>query len=486
MATQTPAHARHLARRLAMQALYQWEIAGTTPAELKAQYRESAQDRLQEADLEYFSALLTGILERVSELDSLIAPVSNITPDRLSKVELALLRLGSYELLTQLSIPAAVIIDEAVKLSKTFGAEQGYRYVNAVLDKLALQVRPDIQATRQTPSSSGEFDLIQQIRHALREQPSAAGSLPAIGDDAAVLSLSPNKELVISSDLFVSDIHYPAFLPAAETARHCLSAGLSDLAAMGASPLAMTLAVSSRSRQWVIDLIAGCVDVIKACRAPLVGGDLSEGPNSLCVTVLGELDKGKALTRSGAADGDDIWLSGHTGEAAAGLILLKEKEAGVEDRISTKAHNHLIRRFCQPNVRIELGTSLVGRASAAIDISDGLLADLGHLLTASGLGGELKLNELPVSSELREFLSVHPECNAKELTLAGGDDYELCFTAAPGHREQIRQLGKQLKVALHCIGSVCQEKNIRLSPEYCLSGHSGYQHFRSKEKVKNP
>lgn len=315
-----------------------------------------------------------------------------------------------------------------------------------------------------------EFDLINSIQTALAGQRQLTGSLPVSGDDCAVLAIHPDKELAVSSDIYLAGVHFPANLDGTSIAQHCLSAALSDLAATGAKPLAMTLAVSAKDSDWIADLIPGCVNIVEIYDLALVGGDLSCGPESLCVTVMGEVDRAMALSRAGAKPDDDIWLSGYTGEAAAGLRLLQDSN----NELSAEWQQPLIKRFCLPDVRIHLGLALIGVASAAIDVSDGLQQDLGHLLKASKVGAYLYPEAVLTSRPLQEFLAMQPT-QTIDFTLQGGDDYELCFTTRPGCRTQLAEISNRLGVPLSRIGKVQADQTIFWPEGTCVA--TGYKHF---------
>lgn len=319
-----------------------------------------------------------------------------------------------------------------------------------------------------------EFDLIARIQSATEGLQPIAGSLAMPGDDCAVMQLAAGKELVVSSDLYIAGVHFPANLDGADIARHCLSGAISDLAAMGASPLAMTLAVSAHAASWIEALIPGCTDVIKDYRIALVGGDLSQGPESLSVTVIGQIAEKTALKRSDAEAGDDLWISGCLGEAAAGLRLLMAADEG--GALPAKYRDLLIKRFTAPEARIDLGLALVGIASAAIDISDGLLADLGHLLKASKLGARLFPDAIPVSGALKVFADTYPAQTAMDFILQGGDDYELCFTAPAKWRNRIEETASRFDFLLSRIGTIEADPGLRWPDNFAAPAAGGYRH----------
>lgn len=318
-----------------------------------------------------------------------------------------------------------------------------------------------------------EFGLIARIQAATATLPTLAGTLPVSGDDCAVFSLPAGTELAVSSDIYVAGVHFPAALAPADIARHCLGAALADLAATGALPMAMTLMISAEQDSWVEALLPGCVDVAKRYKVSLIGGDLSTGEACLGVTVLGQVAQGKALSRAGAMPHEDIWLSGYTGEAIAGLRLLTTSD---RPALSAQDESRLLARFCRPDVRIDLGCALLGLASAAIDISDGLVADLSHVLKASQLGAKIFPENIHVSAALQAFCA-GSEAKARALSLYGGDDYELCFTAPTQHRARINDIGNSLGIELRCIGVTREKPGLEWPAGFVAKSNTGYRHF---------
>ena len=292
-------------------------------------------------------------------------------------------------------------------------------------------------------TSPGEFDLI--ARYFARPTPSA---VLGPGDDCALLQPTPGMQLAITTDLLVAGTH---FFPDTDPGRlgwKSLAVNLSDLAAMGATPRWITLAgaLPGVDEAW----IAAFADGFFACAAEygvdVVGGDTTRGPLSLCITALGEVAPGAALRRDGARSGDLIWVSGRPGLAALGLAHLQGRVSLPEPwpRLCVAALE-------KPRPRVALGLALRGLASAAIDVSDGLLADLGHIARRSGCAAELQLVQLPhlpkgeqYDADLRRI--------ALECQLTGGDDYELCFTTPPEQAQAIAQLAARLELPLWHIG----------------------------------
>ena len=277
-----------------------------------------------------------------------------------------------------------------------------------------------------------EFALIDRffrrpVRHAVL----------GVGDDAAIVRPAPGHELVMSTDMLVAGTHFFPEDDAEDLGWKTLAVNLSDIAAMGAQPRWALLAVAlpSASEAWLEKFTRGLFACAEAFGVELIGGDTTRGARDLCVTIIGEVPFGQALLRSGAHLYEDIWVSGMPGRAALGLAHLQGRIELAEPALSV-----CLSALRRPQPRVELGLALRGLASAAIDVSDGLLADLGHLLTASRLAATLKFDSLP------------PPGMERDAYLAGGDDYELIFTASPEHRPVIQNLSERLALPLTRIG----------------------------------
>lgn len=316
-----------------------------------------------------------------------------------------------------------------------------------------------------------EFDLIK--RYFTRATP---GATLGVGDDAALLRIADGMELAVSTDMLVSGTH---FLPDADPfllGHKTLAVNLSDLAAMGATPRWATLALSmpSADENWLQGFSEGFFALADEHGVELIGGDTTRGPLNLCVTIMGEVPQGKALRRSGAQAGDDIWVSGSLGEAALCLAHLQGKITLPEDvRLSCIASLH------QPQPRVALGLALRGIANSAIDVSDGLLADLGHILESSNMAAEVRFDRLPMPSLPNSCGDEMLEL-AKRCVLAGGDDYELCFTVPVAHRVQIEMLAERLRLPLSRIGNIVSGHGckVRASDGSVMTiKESGYDHF---------
>ena len=312
-----------------------------------------------------------------------------------------------------------------------------------------------------------EFDLIK--RYFTRTTPSA---ILGVGDDAALLRIADGMELAVSTDMLVGGTHFFPGTDPYQLGHKTLAVNLSDLAAMGATPRWATLALSlpNADENWLRRFSTGFFALAEEHGVELVGGDTTRGPLNLCVTIMGEVPKGKALRRSGARAGDDVWVSGTLGVAALGLAHLQGKIALPEnDRLSCLAALH------QPQPRVALGLALRDIARSTIDISDGLLADLGHILESSGVGAELQFAAIPKvkAHDLDESLLRH-------CVLSGGDDYELCFTAPAARSGEIDAIALKLQLPLTRIGSINagQGCTVRTAEGGVLKiRESGYDHF---------
>jgi len=255
----------------------------------------------------------------------------------------------------------------------------------------------------------------------------APGVVTGIGDDGAVFRPAPGRDQVQVIDTLVAGVHFPPSTGASDIGYRAVAVNLSDVAAMGAEPRCMTLAITlpPTDEEWLADFADGLFRAASEHDVALIGGDTTRG-DQLVVTVhiTADIEAGQALLRSGASVGDSIFVSGTVGDAAAGLALV---ERGQHD-------DFLVRRFLRPSARVALGRRLVGCATAAIDISDGLAGDLGKLLAASGVGGEIEVERLPLSAAMKTRFD---EQERSGFAVTGGDDYELCFTARPAAVEAI-------------------------------------------------
>ncbi len=296
-----------------------------------------------------------------------------------------------------------------------------------------------------------------------------------VGDDAALVRVREGKELVAAADMLLAGRHFFHDDDPAGVGHKALAVNLSDLAAMGATPrwALLSIALPEADERWIEAFARGFFALADEHGVALVGGDTTRGPLTLAVTVLGEVERGTALRRRGARVGDDVWVSGTLGDAALALAHLRREIALAPQEVAA-----LLPRLHRPTPRLALGRALRGRAHAAIDVSDGLLADLGHILEASGgVGAEIELAALPVSAMVRAHLE---QAAVRQAVLAGGDDYELCFTADPGERRAIQALGRRLGLGLTRVGRITAEAGMVVRDAEGRPVHwegKGFDHF---------
>lgn len=313
-----------------------------------------------------------------------------------------------------------------------------------------------------------EFDLIRQIQEAVtRSAESGAGVKLGIGDDAAVLEIPAGHHLVAATDTLNAGTHFPLETNPADVAHKCLAVNLSDLAAMGAAPCwaLLSLSLPEADPQWLQSFIRGFQSLAQEHGVVLVGGDTTSGPLSVCLTALGVVEQGRQLQRDGARPGDLLVVSGTIGGAARVLELLRDGR--------TETDRSLLDR---PQPRVKLGRALVGHANACIDISDGLMADLGHIVQASACSARIDLARLPFADLLADL----DEDSRWNCQLSGGDDYELLFTLPRRHEKKLTRWQRQLGVDLTVIGEIDEGEDIR-----CVTPggrefeprNTGFEHF---------
>ncbi len=295
-----------------------------------------------------------------------------------------------------------------------------------------------------------------------------------IGDDAAILAVDDDTEVVTSVDMLVGGQHFPEDMHPSDIGYRALAVNLSDMAAMGAEPAWVTLALSlpDTRADWLAAFAAGFFELADEFGVALVGGDTVRGPLALSVQISGLVAAGSALRRDGAAPGDRVFVTGSPGEAAAGLALWQR---GI--RQAQGPAEKLLRRFKRPLPRVAEGRALAGIASACIDISDGLSLDLGRVATASGAGAIIELENLPVSDALAE---VADPAQARKYILAGGDDYELCFTVAEENLHALQRRTRSWGCVVTEIGEVCDQPGLfaRFDGAVEPLEQEGFDHFR--------
>jgi thiamine-monophosphate kinase len=322
-----------------------------------------------------------------------------------------------------------------------------------------------------------EFDLIKQyfIRDVRADRQLASRATLGIGDDCALLTPSPGMQMAISSDMLVEGRHFFAGADARMLGHKCLAVNLSDLAAMGARPIAFTLALAlpAADPDWLAGFSRGLFELADEFDCELIGGDTTRGPLTICITIFGELAPGQALRRDAALAGDDVWISGTLGDARLALAGLQGELVLQPATLALAAP-----RMHTPAPRVALGRALAGAglAHAALDISDGLAGDLGHILAASNVGATLDADALPAGPAL----ATRDRALRRQFTSAGGDDYELCFTAAPRHRAAIAEAAAASATAVTRVGVIEAAPGLRFvdadGRPLALS-KAGFDHF---------
>lgn len=316
-----------------------------------------------------------------------------------------------------------------------------------------------------------EFNIIEKYF----TRPSKNADL-GVGDDAALIQICTGHQLAVSADMLVAGTHFFANCPAYFVGWKSLAVNISDMAAMGATPKWATLAIGlpKIDEDWLAEFSRGFFACADAFGVSLIGGDTTRGPLNISVQIMGEVPIGKALRRDGAKVGDEIWVSGILGAAALGLAQLKNILP--ENTLSAEEKQTCINALQAPQPRVALGLALQDIAHSAIDISDGLLADLGHIVERSTLGANLYWEHVPhvhVSNGI-------DTSRLQNLCLAGGDDYELCFTAPASQHNAIVAIGKKLNLKLSAIGETTQKTNLNLydkNHQLVKLKTSGYDHF---------
>ncbi len=315
----------------------------------------------------------------------------------------------------------------------------------------------------------GEFDLIDKYFTV----PVRRADL-GVGDDCALFTATPGMQLAVSSDMLVEGRHFLSTVAPDALGHKALAVNLSDLAACGATPLAFTLALAlPRADETFLEGFSrGLRDLARVHDCELIGGDTTQGPLTICISVFGEVPRGQALLRSGAHAGDQVYVSGTLGDSRLALECFRGNAALTGERFRS------VRRAMEwPQPRVALGVALRGIATSAIDVSDGLLGDLGHILRRSGVGATLHADALPRSAVLAaQTLDVQREC-----TLAGGDDYELLFTAPAQRDAEVHAAAGQSGVAVTCIGQIDAAPGVRLLDAQAqpIARHfAGFDHFR--------
>ncbi len=317
----------------------------------------------------------------------------------------------------------------------------------------------------------GEFELIQKYFSRVSNAP--LNIKLGIGDDAALVTVPPDQYLVVAIDTLVSGVHFPVQTSPVDIAYKALAVNLSDMAAMGATPAWFTLALTlpDANERWLGDFATGLFELAQRFHLPLIGGDTTRGPLSVTIQIAGHVPGNMALLRSGACAGDIIYTTGTLGDAAAALRAIQRGDAEISPE--------LLVRLNRPSPRVSVGIALRGIASACIDISDGLLADLGHILEQSGVGASLNIDRVPITTNLQgQEKDPSQRCR---FVLNGGDDYELCFTVPPNKLAEVGKIQSSTGVALTPIGRITATTGLRCvdqAGQLVELQDFGFQHFR--------
>ena len=322
-------------------------------------------------------------------------------------------------------------------------------------------------------ASLGEFELIRRFFD--RADRSAPGVVKGIGDDCAVLAPTPGWQWLVSTDMLVEGRHFLSTVDPERLGHKALAVNLSDLAACGATPRAffLALALPRADAKFLEGFARGLFALADAHGIALAGGDTTAGPLNVCITVMGEAPQGQVLLRNGARPGDELWISGTLGDARLALEVFRGTHSLPGEQFAQ------VRRAMElPQPRLALGQALRGIASSAIDVSDGLAGDLGHVLKASGVGAELVFEALPRSAILAgQDLALQQEC-----LLSGGDDYELVFTAPPGRHQDVRDAAARAGTPVSCVGRISPEPGLRLldaEGRPMAERFASFDHFKS-------
>lgn len=315
-----------------------------------------------------------------------------------------------------------------------------------------------------------EFSLISNYFKELTGQQDVA---VGIGDDAAIIDINPDKQIAVATDTLVASVHFPSHASAEQIASRALCVNLSDMAAMGATPkwftLALTIPKELACTEWLQGFSQGLARVAKQNNVSLVGGDTTAGPLTISITVLGETPISRGLCRNGAKPDDIIYVSGTLGDGAAALYQIQHQDLVQNDRLTD--------RFYQPQPQIELGLGLINYASACIDISDGLVADLNHLCKASVVSASINSQLLPIHSDIKQAYSEQ----SRQWALTGGDDYQLCFTVPSIEQEQFERWVCSTKFSVTAIGKMevldHNQNYLKIDNQVSTITAGGYLHF---------
>ena len=318
----------------------------------------------------------------------------------------------------------------------------------------------------------GEFDLIKRyfLRKSLQND-----VILSVGDDCAITSIPTGYQLAITTDTLVEGTHFLPSISPADLAYKSVAVNLSDLAAMGATPTWMSLALTlpEIKEEWLAEFSQSLFAILDRYGVSLIGGDTTKGSLSITLTAQGFLPENQGLFRHQAKVGDWIFVSGFLGDSAAGLDLLLQNR-----KIENESDRYFIQRHLHPTPRVELGLALRSFSCCALDISDGLLADLEHILERSQVGAEIYLENLPLS---RHLCTQYEQTQAEKFALTGGEDYELCFTVSEEKREEMEQVLRSQGIKVTCIGKILPQTSglnlLKNGEKVALPAHCGFDHF---------
>ena len=318
-----------------------------------------------------------------------------------------------------------------------------------------------------------ESDLIQKY---FSREAHDASIIIGIGDDAAVLEVPDSHQLLVSTDTLIEAVHFPEHTDAADIGWKAMAVNLSDMAAMAAKPkwASLSLTLPDINESWLHEFSQGLFQALDEYALHLVGGDICRGPLTLTVTIQGLVKKNTFVTRAGARPNDNVYVTGTLGDAGAGLSFISTGSAADAVNIDQQ---YLIDRLNRPTPRVTMAQALSGHVSAMIDISDGLMQDLGHIITASHCGALLKPDEIPCSDAL---LNLFDRQQQLKFALTAGDDYELCFTASPDKHEAVMKIAQQFNTTVTRIGEITSSDKIEFEVNASLSGIEdlhGFDHF---------
>lgn len=434
---------------------------------------------LLEGDLVHFRKLLVEIPENFTRIDRILESALDRRIERVDQVELAILRLGVFEMVLLAQVPKKVVLNECIELAKELGDKNSYKFVNGVLDKISKNISTFRNSTvadskNDSTKSSGQQDEFALIdRYFKKHIPDLSNVVAGIGDDAAVVQVASGKYLVVSTDSLVADVHFSSDANPDDIGYKALAVTISDLAAMGAvaSYATLNLSIPKRNDNWLKKFSEGFFELASEYNISLIGGDTVCGPLSISVTAFGVVEEEGWTSRAGAVPGDNIFVTGTLGDAA--LALYGQR---VDLSLSKEQDVYLQQRLNRPVPRIQAGRVLGTIASSMIDLSDGLLADLSHILQASNVGADIEIERIPISSAYRQVVS----SVGYEFAISYGDDYELCFTAPENSNVNWKNQPEIGSLPITCIGKIRENEGLILidgSGNRIEPSRLGYSHF---------